>query len=99
MWEINGTLTKDEELVKNHFDLKYLPMVKSLTDSDAYKFSMGQCYHHQFGQLEAEWNFKSRNTGKGYYELVGNSYNHETFKMDKNIGGVDIVAFGHYGYD
>lgn len=65
MWEINGTLTKDEELVKKHFGLKYLPMVKSLTDSDAYKFSMGQCYHHQFGQLEAEWNFKSRNTGKG----------------------------------
>lgn len=55
MWEVNGTLTKDEELVKKHFGLKYLPMVKSLTDSDAYKFSMGQCYHHQFGQLEVEW--------------------------------------------
>jgi hypothetical protein len=36
---------------------------------------------------------------EGYYELVGNNYNHETFKMDKNINGVDIVAFGHYGYD
>jgi hypothetical protein len=36
---------------------------------------------------------------EGYYELVGNNYNHETFKMDKNINGVDVVAFGHYGYD
>lgn len=36
---------------------------------------------------------------EGYYELVGNDYNHETFKMDKNINGVDVVAFGHYGYD
>lgn len=36
---------------------------------------------------------------EGYYELVGNNYNHETFKVEKNIKGVDVVAFGHYGYD
>ena len=36
---------------------------------------------------------------EGYYELVGNDYNHETFKVEEKISGVDIVAFGHYGYD
>lgn len=36
---------------------------------------------------------------EGYYELVGNGYNHETFKVEKKIKGVDVVAFGHYGYD
>ena len=64
MWEVNGTLTKDEKLVKKHFGLKYLPMVKSLTDSDLYKFSMGQCYHHQFGNLKTTWDFKARNVGE-----------------------------------
>jgi hypothetical protein len=36
---------------------------------------------------------------EGYLELVGNDYNHETFKVEEKISGVDIVAFGHYGYD
>ena len=36
---------------------------------------------------------------EGYYELVGNNYNHETFKVNKKIKGTDVVAFGHYGYD
>ena len=36
---------------------------------------------------------------EGYYELVGDNYNYETFKVKKNIKGVDVVAFGHYGYN
>ena len=35
---------------------------------------------------------------EGYFELAVNNY-YETFKMDKNIKGVEVVAFGHYGYD
>jgi len=65
MWRIKGELTNDEDLVMKEFGLKYPPMVKSLLDTDLYKFSMGQCYHHQFGQLEAEWHFKARNIGEG----------------------------------
>jgi len=33
---------------------------------------------------------------EGYYELQGGM---ETFKAEKNIKGVDAVAFGYYGYD
>lgn len=63
MWEINGKLTNDLEEVKKHFNLKYLPMTRSLLDSDLYKFSMGQCYHHQFGNLKTTWDFRARNVG------------------------------------
>ncbi len=51
MWEIKGSLTKDEEFVKGYFGLKYPPIVKSLLDTDLYKYSMDQTYHHQFGNL------------------------------------------------
>lgn len=65
MWKINGKLTNDEELVRKYFGMEHLPIVKSLTDSDLYKFSMGQTYHHQFGKLKATWDFKARNVGEG----------------------------------
>lgn len=64
MWKINGVYTADEVAVQDHFCLKYPPIVKSLLDTDLYKFSMGQTYHHQFGSLKTTWDFKARNIGK-----------------------------------
>lgn len=63
MWEIKGVRTSDEALVQKEFGLKYPPMVKSLLDTDLYKYSMGQCYHHQFGNLKTTWDFRARNVG------------------------------------
>ena len=63
MWFINGKRTSNLEEVKKHFNLKYLPMTRSLLDQDLYKFSMGQCYHHQFASVKATWDFKARNVG------------------------------------
>lgn len=63
MWFIEGKLTNDLEFVKEYFGLKYLPMVRSSTDTDSYKLSMGQAYHHQFGNLKAVWDFNARNVG------------------------------------
>lgn len=63
MWEINGKKTNDSEYVKQFFGLKILPMVRSLTDQDLYKFSMGMTYHHQFGNLKTTWDFRARNVG------------------------------------
>lgn len=65
MWEIHGERTADEAVVMEYFNLKYPPIVKSLLDSDLYKFSMGQTYHHQFGNLKTTWDFKARNVGEG----------------------------------
>lgn len=65
MWEINGKRTADEAEVQKAFGLKYAPMVKSLLDSDLYKWSMGQCYMHQFSGAHATWDFKARNVGEG----------------------------------
>ena len=63
MWKVNGKATDNEASVQRHFNLKYLPMCKSLLDIDAYKLSMGLVYHNQFGKLHAEWDFKARNIG------------------------------------
>lgn len=65
MWEINGIRTCNEKFVMECFHLNFPPMVKSLLDTDLYKFSMGQTYHHQFGNLETVWDFKARNVGEG----------------------------------
>lgn len=46
-WLINGKCLSEEE-VKTYFGLDFLPIVKSLLDTDLYKFSMGQVYHHQY---------------------------------------------------
>ena len=43
--------------------MQFEPIVKSLLDTDLYKFSMGQCYHHQFGNMKATWDFRARNVG------------------------------------
>ena len=65
MWEINGEMVSNEKDVMEFFGLKYPPIVKSLLDTDLYKFSMGQTYHHQFGDLKTTWDFKARNVGEG----------------------------------
>ena len=65
MWEIDGKLTDDESVVMAYFNLKYPPMIKSLTDTDFYKYSMGQVYHHQFSTLEDVWDLRCRNVGAG----------------------------------
>lgn len=36
---------------------------------------------------------------EGYYELQDDNYGYETFKVDKNIKGIDVVTFGYYGYN
>lgn len=65
MWELEGEMVSDERNVMEYFGLKYPPIVKSLLDSDLYKFSMGETYHHQFGSLKTTWDFKARNVGEG----------------------------------
>lgn len=65
MWKIEDKMTSIKEDVKKFFELKYEPIVHSLLDCDLYKFSMGQCYHHQFDNITAEWDFKARNVGVG----------------------------------
>ena len=65
MWEIDGKLTDDESVVMAYFNLIYPPMIKSLTDTDFYKYSMGQVYHHQFSTLEDVWDLRCRNVGAG----------------------------------
>lgn len=65
MWEINGVCTTDEAAVQDHFCLMYPPIVKSLLDTDLYKFTMLQVYVHQWSSDHATWDFKARNVGEG----------------------------------
>lgn len=65
MWKINGVYTVDETAVQDHFSLKYPPIVKSLLDTDLYKFTMLQVYVHQWSSDHATWDFKARNVGEG----------------------------------
>ena len=37
------------------------PIIKSLLETDAYKFSMGQAIYHQFSDYKTTWTFKCRN--------------------------------------
>ena len=37
------------------------PIIKSLLENDAYKFSMGQAIYHQFSDYKTTWTFKCRN--------------------------------------
>ena len=37
------------------------PIIKSLLETDAYKFSMGQAIYHQFSDYKTTWSFKCRN--------------------------------------
>lgn len=75
-WLIDGELTKDENKVKEYFHLAYLPMVKSLLDTDLYKFSMGQVYMHQWASDHATWDHKARNVGE---DADGNQLTHEKY--------------------
>lgn len=63
MWKIEGKRTNDESVIMKSFGLKYAPMVKSLLDTDLYKYSMGQVYQRQFAADHATWDFKARNVG------------------------------------
>lgn len=65
MWNLHGKITADETEVMEFFGLKYPPMVKALDDTDLYKFSMGQTYHHQYGTAQTVWDSRSRNVGEG----------------------------------
>ncbi len=38
------------------------PIITSLLETDAYKFSMGQAIYHQFSDYKTTWSFKCRNT-------------------------------------
>lgn len=38
------------------------PVISSLLETDAYKFSMGQVIYHQFSDYKTTWSFKCRNT-------------------------------------
>lgn len=38
------------------------PIISSLLETDAYKFSMGQAIYHQFSDYKTTWSFKCRNT-------------------------------------
>lgn len=38
------------------------PIITSLLETDAYKFSMGQAIYHQFSDYKTTWDFKCRNT-------------------------------------
>jgi nicotinate phosphoribosyltransferase len=44
--------------------MKYLPMIKSLLENDAYKFSMPQVIYHYFNNYVTEWTFKCRSDVK-----------------------------------
>ena len=37
------------------------PIITSLLETDAYKFSMGQAIYHQFSGFKTTWTFKCRN--------------------------------------
>jgi nicotinate phosphoribosyltransferase len=39
------------------------PIITSLLETDAYKFSMGQAIYHQFSDYKTTWSFKCRNEG------------------------------------
>ena len=41
--------------------MKLNPIIVSLLETDAYKFSMGQCIYHQFSDYKTTWTFKCRN--------------------------------------
>ena len=41
--------------------MRLQPIIKSLLETDLYKFSMGQCIYHQFSGYKTTWTFKCRN--------------------------------------
>lgn len=41
--------------------MKLAPIINSPLETDAYKFSMGQCIFHQFNSYTATWEFRCRN--------------------------------------
>ena len=44
------------------------PIIVSLLETDAYKFSMGQAIYHQFSEYKTTWSFKCRNTDVHFTE-------------------------------
>ena len=41
--------------------MKFKPIIRSLLETDMYKFSMGQAIYHQFSDYKTTWTFKCRN--------------------------------------
>ena len=41
--------------------MKLTPIINTLMETDAYKFSMGQCIFHQFNSYTTTWEFRCRN--------------------------------------
>lgn len=41
--------------------MKFKPIIKSLLDTDFYKFTMGQVILHQYSDFQVTWSFKCRN--------------------------------------
>lgn len=41
--------------------MNFKPMIRSLLETDMYKFSMGQAIYHQFSDYKTTWTFKCRN--------------------------------------
>lgn len=51
--------------------MKLHPIITSLLDTDAYKFSMGQAIYHQYSDYKTTWTFKCRNTDVHFtHEMV-----------------------------
>ena len=51
--------------------LKLHPIITSLLDTDAYKFSMGLAIYHQYSDYKTTWTFKCRNTDVHFtHEMV-----------------------------
>lgn len=47
--------------------MKLEPIITTLLENDAYKFSMGQAIYHQHGKKMANWSFKCRNKAESLY--------------------------------
>jgi nicotinate phosphoribosyltransferase len=52
--------------------MKFIPMINSLLENDAYKFSMGQAIYHQFNDYKTTWTFKCRNKDVVFSEEMVN---------------------------
>ena len=91
-WKIdNQTLTYNLKQVQEKFGLKYLPMVRSLLQTDMYKFSMGQVFLHQFPAATSIWDFKARNIREG--SILGKFTDEDVSEITKQIRAYCALSF------